>query len=295
MKRREFVNKATIIASGIVVAPSIALDEKSAKRQKEIGLQLYTVRDDMQKDVASTLSKISSIGYTHVEGTGYNHRKFYDLSPADFKMILKDCNLKMYSGHVSTGFKQARDSYNMANNWEAVCEDASFMGQKYVVCGYFDVNERKTIDDYKRFAGLFNKCGETAKKYGLTFCHHNHDFEFEAINNIIPYDILLNETDDGLVKFELDHYWTQKANVDGMKVINDHPGRFPLFHIKDMDATPERFFTEVGTGVIDWKPVFDASKTADMKYFYIEQDACRNMPALKSIEVSFNNLTKMQL
>lgn len=260
-----------------------------------IGLQLYTVREEMNNDPLGTLKKIKAIGYSHVESAGYEKRKFYGQTKENFKMILRDMGLKMYSGHTSTGFGLGADSYDMTNNWEAVCEDAAFMEQKYIVCGWFAEDERKTIDDYKRFAQLFNKCGEKAKEYGLQFCHHNHDFEFFPINGIVPYDILLNETDKNNVKFELDHFWTRKANVASKKIINKNPGRFPLFHIKDMDETRERSFTEVGTGVINWKSIFKLAPKAGMEFYYVEQDVCTKMKPLESIKVSFDNLKIMKI
>ncbi|MBK8628593.1 MAG: sugar phosphate isomerase/epimerase [Saprospiraceae bacterium] len=260
-----------------------------------IGLQLYTVREEMNNDPLGTLKQVKSIGYTHIESAGYNKRQFYGQTKENFKMILRDQGLQIHSGHINTGFGLGKDTYNMTNNWEAVCEDAAFLGQKYIVCGWFAPDERKTLDDYKRFAQLFNKCGETAKKYNLQFCHHNHDFEFFAIDGVVPYDILLNETDKTLVKFELDHYWTRKAAVDIKKIIKKHPGRFPLFHIKDMDATPEKSFTEVGTGVINWKSVFNLAPNAGMDFYFVEQDASTKMKPLDSIKVSFDNLRKMKL
>lgn len=295
MLRRNFIKNTTLLSASALLVNPLEWDFGTKVDQNNIGLQLYTVREDMNNDPLSTLKQIKNIGYSHVESAGYNKRQFYGQTKENFKMILRDMGLKMHSGHTSTGFGMGTDSYNMTNNWEAVCEDAAYMEQKYIVCGWFAPDERKTLDDYKRFAQLFNKCGEKAKDYGLQFCHHNHDFEFFPINGIVPYDLLLNETDKNLVKFELDHYWTRKANVESKKIIGKNPGRFPLFHIKDMDATPEKAFTEVGTGVINWKSVFKLAPKAGMEFYYIEQDSTTKMKPLESIKVSFDNLKKMKL
>ena len=134
-----------------------------------------------------------------------------------------------------------------------------------------------------------NRCGEIAQKYGLQFCHHNHDFEFQAIGGIIPYDILLNETDAKLVHFEIDHYWTKKAGVDSIGLMKKHPGRFPLFHIKDMEKGPEKSFAEVGSGVINWKKIFQAGDKGGMKFFFVEQDKCTRDP-MESIKMSYQFL-----
>jgi sugar phosphate isomerase/epimerase len=294
MLRRNFIKNTTMLSASALLVNPLEWDFGPNIDLNNIGLQLYTVREEMANDPLGTLKRIKSIGYAHVESAGYDKRKFYGQTKENFKMILRDMGLKMYSGHTSTGFGLGSDSYNMTNNWEAVCEDAAYLEQKYIVCGWFSEDERKTINDYKRFAQLFNKCGEIAKKYGLQFCHHNHDFEFFPINGIVPYDILLNETDKNLVKFELDHYWTRKANVESKKIVNKNPGRFPLFHIKDMDATPEKSFTEVGTGVIKWKDVFKLSEKAKMEYFFIEQDSTIKYAPLESIKISFDNLRNIK-
>jgi sugar phosphate isomerase/epimerase len=295
MLRRDFLKNTTILSASTLMMSPMDWDLGPKVDLTQVGVQLYTVRAEMENDPLGTLKQIKAIGFSHVESAGYNKRQFYGQTKENFKMILRDMGLKMYSGHTMTGFGMGKDTYNMMNNWEAVCEDAAYVGQKYIVCGWFFPDERKTIDDYKRLAQLFNQCGEKAKQYGLQFCHHNHDFEFFPINGIIPYDILLNETDKGNVKFELDHYWTRKANVDSKKIVNKNPGRFPLFHIKDMDATPEKAFTEVGTGIIKWKDVFKLSEKAKLEYFYIEQDSTKKYTPLESIKVSFDNLTKMKL
>jgi sugar phosphate isomerase/epimerase len=199
----------------------------------------------------------------------------------------------MYSGHAMTGNGMPQGMYSMTYKWEQYCEDAAFVGQKYIVCAYFLDSERKTADDYKKIADLFNTCAETAKKYGLQFCHHNHDFEFVPLDGQVPYDILLKRTDKDLVKFEIDHYWTRKAGVDSIQLMKDNPGRFPLFHIKDMDNTPKQAFTEVGTGVIDWKPIFAMSEKAGMDLYFVEQDVCTRMTPMESIALSFRNLNAM--
>jgi sugar phosphate isomerase/epimerase len=210
-------------------------------------------------------------------------------------MLLDEIGLKIHSGHCSTGFGKPEGYISMSHNWEKLCEDAAFVGQKFIACGYFEPDERKTIDDYKKHAESFNKCGLIARNYGLTFCHHNHDFEFIPIDGKVPYDILLSETDESLVKFELDHYWLEKANVNVSKLIKKNKSRFPLFHIKDMDKTSERSFTEVGSGIIDWKKIFKMKENAGMELFYVEQDTCKTMEPLESIKVSFDYLKKLSV
>jgi sugar phosphate isomerase/epimerase len=134
---------------------------------------------------------------------------------------------------------------------------------------------------------------EACKKAGIQFCYHNHDFEFKDMGGQHGYDVLLKETDPGLVKFELDLYWASFAGKDPVEIFRQHPGRFPLWHVKDMDNTPKKFFTEVGNGVIDFKAIFAHARESGMKHYFVEQDICPGSP-FESIKKSFqyinNNL-----
>ncbi len=294
MQRRTFLEIGSTTAIGAMSIPNWAEFLFKGDGLKNIGLQLYTVRDDMQKNPVSTLKKIAEIGYSHVECAGYQNGAFYGKEKLEFKNILTDLGLKMHSGHAMTGYGMPQGTCSLTYEWEKYCADAAYLGQKYIVSAYFLEGERKTLDDYRRHADLFTKCALIAKKHGLTFCHHNHDFEFIPIEGVVPYNIFIKETDASLVKFELDLYWSHKANVDIDKLISENPERFPLFHIKDMDNSPEQFFTEVGNGIIDWKKVFRLSKTAGMDLFFVEQDVCRNMTPLESIEVSYKYLNNFK-
>lgn len=292
MKRRKFITQSSM-ALGALSLLQCKASKLSNNHNPDIGLQLWSVRGDMGKDPIGTLTILSEIGYTDVECAGYAQGKFYGMAPIEFKKVLGNLGLKMKSGHTLTGNQDPKATHTMSNQWEAVCEDAATMGQKSIICGYFFDDERKTIDDYKKHAELFNRCGEKANEYGLAFGHHNHDFEFIPIDGQIPYDILLNESDPDKVKFELDLYWIRKGNADYKEYFAKHPGRFPWWHIKDMDASEEQFFTEVGNGVIDWKEVFRYADQAGMQYFYVEQDEHRTYAPLKSVEVSYDYLEKL--
>jgi len=296
MERRSFFKSALTVSalaglSKLEAGSNLVqfLDSEKPRMLSGIGLQLYTIRDAMADHPVATLRAVSALGYQYVECAGYQNGKFYGQTKENFKAILRDTNLTMPSGHTMTGNGLPEGTYSMQYKWEQVCEDAAYMGMKYIVCAYFFDGERKTIDDYKKHAALMNRCGEIAQKYGLQFCHHNHDFEFQAIGGIIPYDILLNETDAKLVHFEIDHYWTKKAGVDSIGLMKKHPGRFPLFHIKDMEKGPEKSFAEVGSGVINWKKIFQAGDKGGMKFFFVEQDKCTRDP-MESIKMSYQFL-----
>ena len=287
--RREFLKTTTLYSAGILAAP--ALFRPSAG--PAIGLQLYTVRDFMAKDPAGTLAKVAQIGYNSLEGATYNSgdEKFYGMDARTFAGMLKTNGLVMRSCHYrygedSKGALLTNGVFNgtILHDWDRAVEDAHTLGLNYMICAWLSESERGTLDHYKKMAADFNIAGEKCHKAGIQFCHHNHDFEFAAQGGAYPYDILLNETDPKLVKMELDLYWATRAGQDPVKIFEAHPGRFPLWHLKDIDKTPARDTTEVGNGTVDFKRIFAHKATAGMKYWFVEQDHCPGSP--------FDSITK---
>jgi len=273
------------------MAPSLAKYKKSSY----IGLQLYTVRDAMQQDPAGTLARVAQIGYNSVEGATYTgSEKFYGMEPKAFSRLLKQNGLIMPSSHYRLGEEKENGATvkgTMLQDWDRAVDDAAAVGIKYMVCAYLSAAERGGLDHYKKVAQDFNKAAERCKKAGIQFCYHNHDFEFEKQNGKFPYEILLNETDKNLVKMEMDIYWVSKAGQDPIALINQHPGRFPLWHVKDMDNTPQHAFTEVGNGTINFKKIFMHADKAGLKYFFVEQDKTPGDPFV-SIKESITYIKK---
>jgi sugar phosphate isomerase/epimerase len=270
--RRSFLKTSAMLSAGLLVAPQLFAYDK-----KYIGLQLYTVRNAMGKDVAGTLAKVAQIGYNSVEA-GYGDGKFYGLDGKAFGAILKQNNLIMPSCHYQLGEASAAAKGTILNGWDKAVDDAAAVGLKYMVCAWLAPSERGSLDHYKKLAEDFNKAGEACKKAGIQFCYHNHDFEFIQEDGKYPYETLLDNSDKDLVKMEIDLYWLTKAKQDPIALIEKHPGRFPLWHVKDMDNTPKQMFTEVGNGVIDFKKIFTHSNKAGLKYFFVEQDICPGDP-----------------
>lgn len=287
--RRSFIKNASLFTAGAFIKPPF-YDKKS----NYIGLQLYTVRDAMQKDPAGTLAKVAAIGFNSLEGATYTGtQNFYGMSPAAFSKVLKQNGLIMPSSHYRLGEEKVNGQIQkgtMMSGWDKAVDDAAAVGIKYMVCAYLSESERGGIDHYKVVADALNKAGERCKKSGIQLCYHNHDFEFEKQGSTLPYDILLN-TDKNLVKMEMDLYWVSKAGKDPVDLINRHPGRFPLFHVKDMDKTPAKAFTEVGNGSIDFKRIFKQANKAGMKYFFVEQDRTPGDP-FESITKSITYIKK---
>jgi sugar phosphate isomerase/epimerase len=290
LTRRSFVKTSAVLSAGLLAAPTLLAYDK-----KYIGLQLYTVRDAMAANPAAALAKVAQVGFDSVEGATYTgDEKFYGMDSKAFKQLLKQNGLVMLSSHYRLGEEQTngKDTIGtMLHDWDKAVDDAAEVGLKYMVCAYLSDPERGNLDHYKKLADDFNRAGERCKKAGIQFCYHNHDFEFKQQDGKYPYETLLTNTDKDLVKMEMDLYWVTKAKQDPIKLINDNPGRFPLFHVKDMDNTPAGSFTEVGNGIIDFKTIFKHADKAGMKYFFVEQDKTPGDP-FNSISQSFNYIKR---
>jgi sugar phosphate isomerase/epimerase len=274
MNRRHFLNLAAGGAS-LALLQSSGL-AANGRRVKPVGLQLYTIRDAMQKDFEGSLQRVAQIGYEEVEFAGYFNR-----TPQQVKQLLKKNKLRAPSTHI--GLAAFRDQ--LTENIKM----AKVIGHKYLVCPSLPQNERQSIDDYKRLAALFNRIGADCRKAGLTFAYHNHAFEFEAMEGRLPYDVLLEETDPKLVTMELDLYWMVRAGHDPLQYFDRYPGRFALFHVKDMGEAPGHDFAEVGRGTLDFKSIFQASKKAGARHFIVEQDRTPGDP-FESIRISWEYL-----
>jgi sugar phosphate isomerase/epimerase len=290
--RRSFIKTTSVASAALFIKP-----ENLNFNHSYIGLQLYTVRDAMAKDPVGALARVAKIGYNSVEGATYTGtEKFYGMDAKVFADLLKQNGLIMPSSHYRLGEDQENGKDVMGtilHDWNRAVDDAKAVGAEYMVCAWLSEAERGNIDHFKLLAERLNKAGETCKKAGIQLCYHNHDFEFIKDNDRLPYDILLNNTDSDLVKFESDLYWMSKAGHDPVEIFDAHPGRFPLWHVKDMDNTPQHSFTEVGNGTIDFKRIFKHADKAGMKYFFVEQDMTPGDPfesIRKSITYIKNNL-----
>lgn len=287
MQRRKFIQTSSYLAVGALL-PAKAAGGCSRKQQLEnIGLQLYTIREEMQRDGQEALRRVAEIGYNYVEGAGYRDGQLYGRSAKVFKALLESYGLQMPSGHV--GWEAMKADPERA---AATCKEA---GQSYVVVPYWP-EEKRTAEGYAELIEILNNGGKVCKEYGLKLAYHNHDFEFnKMVAGRRPMDMLLAEVDPDNVSFELDIYWITRAGSDYQKYFAEHSGRFPLWHVKDMDDTPEKFFAAVGEGVIDWPEVFRRENESGMQYFFVEQDLMRpgNQP-MDQIAISHGYLEEMR-
>ena len=245
-----------------------------------IGIQLYTLRRDFQRDVEGTLAKVAEIGFREVEFAGYPQGTGSSLSA-----MLKRYGLTAPSSHVR--YQAIR------TEWSRVLDEAAAVGQRYVVVPSIPGEERRSADDWKRVAALFNRAGEEARARRLQFGYHNHDFEFAPVDGTTGYDLLLAESDAKLVQMELDLYWMIKGGRDPLEYFAKYPGRFPLLHVKDMDATPQKGFADVGKGTIDFGKIFAQASQGGVKHYFYEQDVTPGAP-LDSAKASYDYLKALR-
>lgn len=265
--RRDFLKQVGVLSALSLVKPGALF---AAPPALKVGLQLYTLRDYIGKDVKGTLARIAKAGYQEVETYGYSKEKgFWGLGAKEFKALLAGHGLSTSSGHygmddfIRDGNQDAFKSY---------LEAAKDCGQTYLVVPYLGDKLRATADDFKAVADKLNKAGEICKASGLKLAYHNHDFEYKPVGGVVLYDVLLKETTPGLVDFELDLYWVVRAGLDPVTLIEAHPGRFPMWHVKDMEKADPAHNTEVGAGTIDFKKIFQHAKTSGLKHLFMEQE-----------------------
>jgi sugar phosphate isomerase/epimerase len=274
--RRKFLKSGSLIIAGSTLFTSKLLASTAAAEL--LGVQLYSVRDDMKKDPLGTLKQVSAMGYKNVEHANYIDRKFYGYSATEFKKILSDLGMKMPSGHTVMG-KQHWDATknDFTDAWKWTVEDAAVVGQQFVISPWLDETLRKNYDDMKRYMEVFNKSGELCKKSGMKFGYHNHDFEFsQKLNDVMVYDIILQNTDPSLVAQQLDIGNMHHGGARALDIMNKYPGRFESMHVKDeIKAGTDKYeSTVLGKGFIPVKEVIDLGrKSGGTIHFIIEQES----------------------
>ena len=280
---------------------SSALFEKS---KHPIGLQLYTLFNVIDDDVQGTLKKVAAIGFKEIESAFSKKGGYYGMKPREFKKMVKDIGLSWKSHHVLGAPFQLPPGAklptgpdgkpitippmrNLKENGQELVDEAAEGGIPYLVCANAPMG---TLDDIRSSIEVLNKTGEACKKAGIKLAYHNHEMEFHEVEGLVPYHLLLTQTTPETLKMELDLAWVTKAGVDPVELFAQHPGRFPLWHVKDIskDLTT---IEPVGNGSIDFKRIFAQAKQAGMKHFFVEHD----MPAdpFASITTSFSNLSKI--
>ena len=256
--RRNFLKTSGAFAASSLLLPDIT-KAASRRRVKDVGLQLYTVRTEMLKDNIGTLKKIAATGYKEIESASSEKGTYYGLAPAEMKKICGDLGMTLRSGHVHYDEK-----------WQQTIDDAVESGQQYLIISVLPT-PGQTTDNYKSVAEVFNKAGEACKKSNITLGYHNHNSEFEKDDGNVLYDVLLDNTDPDVVKMEMDLGWVIVTGNDPLAYFDKYPGRFPLWHLKDMDMVAKHS-VEFGKGGLKITAMLENAKKAGMKYFFVEQE-----------------------
>jgi len=272
--RRDFIKTSGIAFAATALMPSLALKAE----ERKTGLGLYTVRDGMIKDPDGTLKAVADMGFNWIEAGTDADCLFYKIKPADFRKKIEDHGMSFISSHNTL----------TPSNTDKMINGLVEGGLKYAVLRSIPEDWVKSIDDYKKTADFFNKTGEKCKKLGMKFCFHNHWTEFVKVEEQVPYNVLLENTDPSLVSFEMDLCWTIEAGVNPVDYFKKYPGRFELIHMKDITA--DKKVATLGEGTINFKPIFASLKEAGVKYFFVEQDVCVTHTQLESARISRNFL-----
>lgn len=266
MDRRKFIQTSSIAAAGMLALPSWL----EAKKKSAIGLQLYTLRDVIKSDVKGILTSVAQMGYTEAETYGYKDGKLFDMPVAEFGAFMKSIGMKTVSGHYGIDLT--------GNGWDKACEDAKSLGQQYVVVPFLNKEYYDSLDAVKKTCETLNKAGEVAKKYKLQMGYHNHAFEFGKAGDKTIFETMLELLDPKLVVWELDIFWVVNAGHDPVTYFEKYPGRFPLWHVKDMDKADSNKNADVGTGTIDYKNLFTHAKKSGLKKYFVEQETYPSTP-----------------
>jgi sugar phosphate isomerase/epimerase len=289
--RREFLKLSAAGTLGAIVVSQYGCGKAALPG---IGLQLYTIRDAMAVDVPGSLKKVADTGYKYLELASYADGKFYGYEPVEFKKLVNGLGMEILSSHT-----QVEAAGITPDNAQKMAEDHAKIGVKYCIQPWIVEEARTTIASYQKMAADWNQVGGIMKQHGIQFGYHNHNFEFGPVEGKIPYfDVMLAELDKDLVTMEIDLFWTTKAGRDPIDIFKKYPGRFQLFHMKDMytreapyfTTVGEKDFAPVGEGIIDFKAILAAKDIAGMKYMIVEQDLSKNGTPFEDIKTSITNL-----
>lgn len=256
------------------------------------GLTLYTVRNEMGSNPGETLKAVADVGYKYIEAADYKDGKFYNMSPEEFKNQVTELGMKPLSAHMG--------SVTLENADQQIA-DAKAAGFKYFVLpvplmGYFKFDQEsrslKMTGEIEELTDIINTLGKKCKEAGLELLYHNHDFEYKKDENgIVPIEYFMENTDPAYVNFQVDLYWVVKAGADPIAYMEKYPGRYKVWHIKDMDDQGR--FAPVGTGSIDFAKILEKKEVAGMEYYIVEQDRTfDDMKPLEAIKISHEGLKK---
>jgi len=296
--RRSFLKKGAFALAGTTVLSRTVF--AAPKGNEILGVQLYSVRDQMKADPLGTLKQLSGMGYKYVEHANYVDRKFYGSTASEFKKILDDLGLMMKSGHTVMGKDHWDETKNdFTDKWKYTVEDAAIVGQKFVISPWLDESLRKNMSDFKRYMDVFNKSGELCKKSGMKFGYHNHDFEFNTeLDGQKLFDLILTNTDPSLVAQQIDVGNMYGAGGRALDIMKKYPGRFELMHVKDEIKSEKGEMggyesTVLGKGILPVKEIVDLGrKSGGTSHFIIEQESYQGKTPIECVKEDLEVMKK---
>lgn len=265
---------AVFVVSGIVSCTP-------PKPAKVIGLQLWSVKDDMKTDAKGTIAKVGAMGYQFIEAAGYGDGKFYGIEPAEFKALAEANKLTFLASHTGQGLP---DSVKWAETmawWDTCIAAHKAAGVTYIVQPWMGQEAYRSLDTLKMYCDYFNAVGEKCNAAGIRFGYHNHSEEFKDLEGVTIYDFMLKNTDPAKVMFEMDLFWITEGGKNPVDYFNAYPGRFELWHVKDK--------AEVGAGPMDFKPIFENAEKSGMKKIVVEVEEY-NFTPIESVQKSLEYL-----
>ncbi|WP_420601803.1 sugar phosphate isomerase/epimerase family protein [Flagellimonas sp.] len=282
--RRSFVKQSGLLLSGALLPLNGYSMSILEKYKFKMGLQLFTIRDAMEKDPVGSLKKVASLGYQDLETYGYDVDKgtYYGYKASDFKAIIDDLGLSASSGHYGFSDYFDKPEDQLKKYVDQCIVGAHALDKSYITWPWL-APEQRTIEKFKQLTGKLNRIGEQVNKAGLGFAYHNHNFEFTDHNGENGYDIILNETDPNLVKLQLDLYWVKHSSkLSPEELIAKQPDRFVMWHIKDMDKVTKDY-SELGNGSIDYNSMLTNIDQSGLKFYYLEQGGNFAVNSMQSI------------
>ena len=260
--RRDFLRNSALASLALSMPFKNELTAMSGTANS-FGIQLWTVKEALYKDTKGVLKHLANCGYKKIEGFEGDKGLFWGMKHTELKKVMDDFGMQFVSSHCEIG-----------KDFETKAAQAGEIGMKYLICPY--KGPQKSIDNYKQFADEFNACGEIAKKHGIRFAYHNHDYSFVPMNGVVPQDVMMNNTNPATVDFEMDMYWTVAAGVEPLAYMDKHPNRFKLVHVKDLvkTNTPEGHEScVIGKGTIDYKNLLSKVASRGVQHMIVEQEA----------------------
>ncbi|MDR2231840.1 MAG: sugar phosphate isomerase/epimerase [Tannerella sp.] len=290
MNRRQFINRSAILlAAGSLANQSMLAAAAQQAGKRRIGIQLYSVKDELPKDFMGTLKKLSDIGYSAIEPYGFTKDDFFGHTMKELSVIAKDLGMSVSGSHIWSNIQVENPTEKEWDFWKNCAGILTSGNAKYAVQS--SIPKVKSLDDLKRIVAYFNRAGEICKSGGVKFAFHNHYDEFVKVDGEIILDYLIKNTDPQLVSFQLDMGHVINGGGNCEHYLRNYPGRIPLWHASDFNAT-ERKYTEVGKGSVPYTSLFELTKTAGLEQLTVEQETQGDIFA--SCKVDFDYLKQFK-